>query len=168
MLERIFKIVGIICIALSLIPLCLAIYFYIQTRRYLDSASFTLGLVMSQVESKETTSAGTGSLKQTVIRQRPLIKFQASDGEYREFVSKETYAENGENVTVLYPANDPAEARVYNFIDQWFSTMFTGFFFLCFFVVGAGFLLADWLFNRNIKNANHSSYNSRIKPRLPK
>lgn len=120
--------------AVGAIALGVALWFYVSTSSFVASAARSEGVVIDLERSRSSDST----------TYKPVVRFTAGDGVERTFVtswsSNPPAYSRGETVQVLYPADQPDEARIEGFFSLWGGVLIAGGFGLVFFLVGAGMI----------------------------
>ena len=105
-----------------------------HTRQFLASSQRAVGTVVDLLPSR---SSSGGS-----VMYSPVFEFRAADGRMHEVRSSVASSppgyEEGEEVTVWYPAGAPGQARLDSFFELWGGATIVGGIGAVFFAIGAG------------------------------
>ncbi|MBD1928846.1 DUF3592 domain-containing protein [Trichocoleus sp. FACHB-90] len=97
---------------------------YNSTHNFIKNSSSTIATV-TELRLQTSSSSSSSSKSSTYY---PIVKFKTQKGESVEFQSSVgTYPPSfrvGETVSVLYDANNPAEAEINSFWQLWFTAIF--------------------------------------------
>jgi Protein of unknown function (DUF3592) len=124
---------------IGLAMLAAALFWYQSVKAFVAGASVAQGTVVELVRSQSGSDSPT---------YRPVVRFNASDGQAIEFTSKmgsnpPSYRK-GEKVEVFYKPADPQNAMINGFFSLWGGPVIVGGLGAVFFLVGGGI----WLFAR--------------------
>jgi hypothetical protein len=125
--------------ALGLAMLAGALFWYQSVTAFVAGASLAQGTVTELVRSQSGGDSPT---------YRPVVRFNAADGQAVEFVSSAgsnppSYSK-GEKVEVFYKPSDPQKAMINGFFSLWGGPLIVGGMGAVFFLIGGGI----WLFSR--------------------
>jgi hypothetical protein len=125
-----------------------AYLWYLQIRLSVNSFSFSNGTV---VELKNTT------LNMTDIRST-VIRFYSTTGEWIELVlanrGPDSSLNDGEPVNLIYPANKPLSAVVYNKFDLWGGPVLVVSIGICLLLSGLMFIVSSAVKARHLQEIN--------------
>lgn len=124
--KKLMRTTGIVKYSFSAVGILMflgAIYFYLNTHNFLNSAITTNGTVIDIERSVKSVIRST----RTETSYRPVIAFKTENGGLVEFTSatgsnKPGYTK-GEVVEVLYQESIPQEARISSFFSLWGMTV---------------------------------------------
>jgi len=122
-MNRKLFILGLIFILVGLGVFVKAFLDFQETKNLLDQGILTQGEVVEVV--KEITTDPQGKKR---VYYLPIVKFTAQDDQTIEFkddlIKSSTYNyQVGQGVEVLYPADNPAQARILSFLNLWFNPL---------------------------------------------
>jgi hypothetical protein len=128
----ILKIVGWFLVVSSIICLMVSLFVYLHVRNFTRSATRVEGKVIR--------------FKSRMRRDYPVVAFRDTDGIQHELNSSVSSTppshQIGDVVTVLYPNNQPQQAKINEFFEMWGLTTFFAGFGLCELIFG---LVLLWL-----------------------
>lgn len=130
-------------VAVAVLNLTISLSIYFHERHFVQSASRTVGTVTKMIERPGHDSSTVYS---------PVYTFQDAQGKQHEIYSSSgTYPpayKVGDNVTVLYPPDNPDKAETDSFLDKWLSAALFGIFGFIALIFGIGLFLVVALITR--------------------
>lgn len=132
--KKAFQQAGFFFQFLGIAAMAAALYFAIDTRNFLDTAARAEGTVVELEYSRSSGNSGG---------YRPVVVFFTPKGEKIRFASSLSsdppLYKRGETVVVVYPPDNPYNARISGFISLWIIPLTLG-------AVGGVFFLAGFAF----------------------
>jgi uncharacterized Tic20 family protein len=146
------RIIGVLFILFSILPLGICTYCTMSTRNFLNKAEKTHGTVLEIVERR--TSDGT--------MYYPVYSFVDIYGTEHKIYSKSgSYPpryEVGDPISILYDPENPKEIKMDSFVSLWMGTIVAGVLGIIPFLIGAVFLLVvPIIINRLLPDTGASS-----------
>lgn len=115
--------------------LCGSIYLFITTQHFLKVAELTTGTVVELAVSRSSDGSST---------YWPVVQFQTQNGQLIEFISSSgsnpPAHDLGDVIEVLYPNDEPTEAKINSYLDLWLMFIIVTALGSLFFAFGLGML----------------------------
>ena len=143
-----FRIAKVIFLLVGAGMLVGALLLYNSTSRFLEGAIRANGEVVDLVESRSSSASSSDS-----PTYRPVVRFTTMAGEGVEFTSSvgsnpPSYS-RGEQVQVLYRADEPTSGRIDDYMSLWGGATIVAGLGTVFFLIGAGMMIGGRLRNRS-------------------
>ena len=123
--------------AVGFILVALAVFFWLRTRAFLETAQKAQGTVIRLVYSSDSDGGGYS----------PVYTFRTMSGQVIEVTdnmsSNPPQFKEGQIIDVLYDPDDPSRARINKWFNLYFAPLLLGFLGLVFGGIGIGSLVAS-------------------------